>query len=159
MSAVKLTSEQPPSLRQKVGGSAGALVTDDVRRKAHANLQTLSGQAQETLTLRVCEMMQCVVERPQDLAQQLFRRAHDIRGVSGTFGLAALGEIADAICLYLDDLPSDREANFGLVNNLVRALQLALDPSRSSELARASAECRAAVRLVRVKEGRAPELS
>jgi chemotaxis protein histidine kinase CheA len=96
---------------------------------------------------------------PEELRTSLFREAHDIRGVSGTFGLSALGEIADAICLYLDDLPPEGCPNTALLNNLVRVVQLTLSPHEVSELMRAGAECRAAVRLMRVREGRTPELS
>ena len=159
MSASKPAKPATTDLRAKVGGSAGALITEQVRRQAHANLQTLSASARETLTERVGAMMDCMAEHPADVSLQLFRHAHDIRGVAGTFGLTALGEIADAICLYLDDLLPNRLANRTLLETLVRALHLALTSHDHIQLERASAECRAAVRLLRTREGRTPELS
>ncbi len=159
MSANSPTLRGASALRQRIGASARALITDDVKRRASANLQNLSGLALQTLTARVAAMSAALSGPPEEMRTRLFQEAHDIRGVSGTFGLSALGEIADAICLYLDDLPGEQAPNTALLDNLVRVVQLTLAPHGASELVRASAECRAAVRLMRVREGRTPELS
>lgn len=145
-------------LQNKIGASASGYLDAGARANAEASLLVLRNEAHAVCAARVAQMRTLLAAKGPDFIGALFQRAHDLRGVAGSFGLASLGEIADAMCLYLDDLPEGRSANAPLLSSLVRALEAALRPADSDTMLVMSAECRAAVRVVRKREGRTAEL-
>jgi hypothetical protein len=57
------------------------------------------------------------------LIEALYAEAHDIRAIAGTFGFAAVGSAADALCRYLDGVEGERLSSRRLVDVIVAAMK------------------------------------
>ena len=97
----------PNILRAKVGGRLGALDQDAIA-KAEAALADLSSQFGEWLQdeVKKLEDVQALI-KSEGLnlvnSEQLFYRAHDLKGLGTTYGYPLITRIAGSLCKMLDD--------------------------------------------------------
>ncbi len=146
------------NLALKMGGGAGKLVTADLIASAEKRLQLLAVEARTDIARRLDAMLGLYAQWQDGLARSLFDHAHNIRGVAGTFGMAELGEVCDALCRYLDDLPPGRMPDRALTHLLLQGLRGVLAAPHASVASTLARECQAAVRAVRQREGRTRDL-
>ncbi len=97
----------PNTLRAKVGGRLGALDQDAIA-KAEAALADLSSQFGEWLQDEVKKLEDVqVLIKAEGLnlvnSEQLFYRAHDLKGLGTTYGYPLITRIAGSLCKMLDD--------------------------------------------------------
>ena len=149
---------QASRLALKVGGSAGALVTPEILQRAHDRLQQRAPAAFAEIEQRLDEMSLLAAAPSHEDARRIFQHAHEIRGVCGTFGRASVGDVADALCIYLDDLPPDAAPSADLVRMLVNAMRLVVNEPMGARISEIVSVSRVAVRTVRLREGRSAEL-
>ncbi len=97
----------PNTLRAKVGGRLGALDQEAIA-KAEAALADLSSQFGEWLQdeVKKLEDVQILI-KAEGLnlvnSEQLFYRAHDLKGLGTTYGYPLITRIAGSLCKMLDD--------------------------------------------------------
>ncbi|ESQ87682.1 histidine phosphotransferase [Asticcacaulis sp. AC460] len=97
----------PNTLRAKVGGRLGALDAESIA-KAEAALADLSTQFDSWLLEEVkkLEDVQAVikVEGLNEVnVEQLFYRAHDLKGLGTTYGYPLITRICGSLCKMMDD--------------------------------------------------------
>ena len=97
----------PNTLRAKVGGRLGALDQEAIA-KAEAALADLSSQFGEWLQDEVKKLEDVqVLIKAEGLnlvnSEQLFYRAHDLKGLGTTYGYPLITRIAGSLCKMLDD--------------------------------------------------------
>lgn len=102
----------PNTLRAKVGGRLGALDKDAIA-KAEAALADLSGQFEDWLMeeIRKLEDVQARIKAEglnAENSDQLFFRAHDLKGLGTTYGYPLISRIAGSLCKMLDE-PEKRQ--------------------------------------------------
>lgn len=88
----------------------------------------------------------------------MFSHAHDIRGIAGSFDLAGVGAVADALCLYLDEAPPAVNINAPLIELLTTAMRRAMAPESDVKLSELASICRLAVQAAMAREGRVASL-
>src|ERR1700712_3940661 len=97
----------PNTLRAKVGGRLGALDQEAIA-KAEAALADLSTHFEEGLMdeIKKLEDVQALI-KAEGLnvvnSEQLFYRAHDLKGLGTTYGFPLITRIAGSLCKMLDD--------------------------------------------------------
>ncbi|EGF89528.1 hpt protein [Asticcacaulis biprosthecium C19] len=97
----------PNTLRAKVGGRLGALDADSIA-KAEAALADLSTQFDSWLMEEVkkLEDVQALIKVEGLNAinvEQLFYRAHDLKGLGTTYGYPLITRICGSLCKLMDD--------------------------------------------------------
>lgn len=97
----------PNTLRAKVGGRLGALDADSIA-KAEAALADLSSQFDSWLLEEVkkLEDVQTQIKTEGLTAEnieQLFYRAHDLKGLGTTYGYPLITRICGSLCKMMDD--------------------------------------------------------
>jgi len=97
----------PNTLRAKVGGKLGALDQEAIA-KAEAALADLSGQFDEWLMdeVKKLEDVQARIKAEglnETNGEQLFYRAHDLKGLGTTYGYPLITRIAGSLCKMMDD--------------------------------------------------------
>lgn len=110
-------------LKQKLGESSMA---DDLRCVAvlESEMDSMSGTLGPVIAQWVAEMQQCLREAYPDVTDCVYARAHDLRGMAGSVGFSELGQLANSLCRYLDDLGPDRQVDMRLLQAHVNAMQL-----------------------------------
>lgn len=104
----------PNTLRAKVGGRLGALDAESIA-KAEAALADLSTQFDSWLLDEVKKLedvqAQIKVEGlTVENAEQLFYRAHDLKGLGTTYGYPLITRICGSLCKMMDDETKRAEA-------------------------------------------------
>ena len=104
----------PNTLRAKVGGRLGALDAESIA-KAEAALADLSSQFGDWLMdeVKKLEDVQAVIKTEglnRDTAEQLFYRAHDLKGLGTTYGYPLITRICGSLCKMMDDEEKRGEA-------------------------------------------------
>jgi hypothetical protein len=97
----------PNTLRAKVGGRLGAIDAEAIA-KAEAALADLSSQFGDWLLDEVKKLEDVQVEIKESgytshLSEQLFYRAHDLKGLGTTYGYPLITRIAGSLCKMMDD--------------------------------------------------------
>ena len=97
----------PNTLRAKVGGRLGALDQEAIA-KAEAALADLSSQFGDWLQDEVKKLEDVqVLIKAEGLnlvnSEQLFYRAHDLKGLGTTYGYPLITRISGSLCKMLDD--------------------------------------------------------
>lgn len=110
----------PNTLRAKVGGRLGALDAEAIA-KAEAALADLSEQFDDWLMdeIRKLEDVQALIktEGYTDVhSEQLFYRAHDLKGLGTTYGYPFITRVAGSLCKMLDEEDKRRVAPRKLVD-------------------------------------------
>ena len=97
----------PNTLRAKVGGRLGAIDADSIA-KAEAALADLSSQFDSWLLdeVKKLEDVQATI-KTEGLttanAEQLFYRAHDLKGLGTTYGYPLITRICGSLCKLMDE--------------------------------------------------------
>ncbi|MGZ3297829.1 MAG: Hpt domain-containing protein [Asticcacaulis sp.] len=97
----------PNTLRAKVGGRLGALDAQAVA-KAEAALAGLADQFEDWLLdeIKKLEAVQAQIKaeglNPEN-SEQLFFRAHDLKGLGTTYGYPLITRLAGSLCKMTDD--------------------------------------------------------
>lgn len=97
----------PNTLRAKVGGRLGALDADSIA-KAEAALADLSTHFESWLMdeIKKLEDVQATIKADGltvENAEQLFYRAHDLKGLGTTYGFPLITRICGSLCKMMDD--------------------------------------------------------
>lgn len=97
----------PNTLRAKVGGRLGAIDAEAIA-KAEAALADLSSQFGDWLLDEVKKLEDVQVQikdsgYTSELSEQLFYRAHDLKGLGTTYGYPLITRIAGSLCKMIDD--------------------------------------------------------
>ncbi|ESQ74022.1 Hpt domain-containing protein [Asticcacaulis sp. AC402] len=119
----------PNTLRAKVGGRLGALDAESIA-KAEAALADLSTQFDSWLLEEVkkLEDVQATIKVEglnASNVEQLFYRAHDLKGLGTTYGFPLITRICGSLCKLMDDESKRAEAPRVLVEahlDAVRAI-------------------------------------
>ncbi|MDV6333032.1 Hpt domain-containing protein [Asticcacaulis sp. 201] len=117
----------PNTLRAKVGGRLGALDSEAIA-KAEAALADLSSQFEDWLMdeIRKLEDVQARIKaeglNPQN-ADQLFYRAHDLKGLGTTYGFPLITRISGSLCKMLDEEEKRAQAPWKLVEAHMDAIR------------------------------------
>lgn len=104
----------PNTLRAKVGGRLGALDQEAIA-KAEAALADLSTHFEDWLMdeIKKLEDVQAII-KAEGLnvvnSEQLFYRAHDLKGLGTTYGFPLITRVAGSLCKMLDDEEKRAEA-------------------------------------------------
>lgn len=138
------------------GGAESRLLSQDVLAAADAGISALADEALVDIAARVEAL--CAPEIRGDAAE-LFRLAHDIRGVAGTFGFVGVGSAADALCDYLDPSRGGQGVNVALIDLLTAAIAGALKNPRDQLVDDVAEACRSAVAASLAREGRGVALA
>jgi len=117
----------PNTLRAKVGGRLGALDQEAIA-KAEAALADLSTQFEDWLMdeIKKLEDVQAQIKEeglnPEN-ADQLFYRAHDLKGLGTTYGFPLITRISGSLCKMLDEEEKRKVAPWKLVEAHMDAIR------------------------------------
>ena len=117
----------PNTLRAKVGGRMGAIDKDAIG-KAEAALADLSSQFGDWLLeeIKKLEDVQALIKseglNPEN-SDQLFYRAHDLKGLGTTYGFPLISRIAGSLCKMLDEPEKRAQAPRMLVDAHLDAIR------------------------------------
>ncbi len=124
------TIQPSNSLRDKVGGRLAAL-DPSVLAKAEAALQSLSGQFSQWLDDEIVKLEAARAEiQAKGLTVQtteaLYMRAHDLKGLGGTYEFPLVTRLAGSLCKLLDDDDKRGNAPMYLVDAHIGAIKAAV---------------------------------
>jgi chemotaxis protein histidine kinase CheA len=117
----------PNTLRAKVGGRLGALDAQAIA-KAEAALADLSNHFEDWLMdeIKKLEDVQALIKQeglnPVN-ADQLFYRAHDLKGLGTTYGFPLITRVAGSLCKMLDEEEKRQIAPWKLVEAHLDAIR------------------------------------
>ena len=120
----------PNTLRAKVGGRMGAIDKDAIA-KAEAALADLSSQFGDWLLeeIKKLEDVQALIKseglNPEN-SDQLFYRAHDLKGLGTTYGFPLISRIAGSLCKLIDEPSKRASAPMILVDAHIDAIKAAV---------------------------------
>lgn len=121
MQAIRMAPDR--RLKQKVGESSPA---DDLR--AIAELETgLDGFGNEFAAILedwLRDMKACLDKPDNDCLDSLYARAHELRGMAGSFGYPELGQLANSLCRYLSARHGQHEVDDRLLHAHINAMQI-----------------------------------
>ena len=117
----------PNTLRAKVGGRLGALDNEAIA-KAEAALADLSTHFESWLMdeIKKLEDVQLVIKEEglnAKNADQLFYRAHDLKGLGTTYGFPLITRISGSLCKMLDEEDKRAVAPWKLVEAHMDAIR------------------------------------
>ena len=97
----------PNTLRLKVGGRFGSIDSSAIA-KAEAALKSLAGNFSQWLQdeldkLEVARQRIRAEGVTVDTTEQLYYRAHDLKGLGATYGFPLITRIAGLLCRHIDD--------------------------------------------------------
>jgi hypothetical protein len=149
----------PPNqeMQRKVGGPMGKLLTPAVAAAAEAALSQHSSEIRTEVHAAIARIqVQAMLRPPGTAAAAIAQDSHFIRSLAGSFGWGQLGQIADLLCRYVDDLPPEVPIDANLVTLMAVALKHlsqegGCDPELTADLL---AECQEAVVVSLGREGR-----
>ena len=120
---------QPPNtLRLKVGGSRFGGIDAAALAKAEAALQSLSGQFDEWLNDELVKLdaaraaIQAAGYTPAT-AETLYLRAHDMKGLGGTYGYPLITRVAASLCKLTDNEAVRMKAPLFLIDAHIDAIK------------------------------------
>ncbi len=120
----------PNTLRAKVGGRLGAIDAEAIA-KAEAALADLSSQFGDWLLEEVkkLEDVQALIKvegYTEENSEQLFYRAHDLKGLGTTYGYPLITRLAGSLCKMLDEDDKRMQAPRKLVDAHLDAIRAAV---------------------------------
>lgn len=121
----------PPNvLKTKIGGALPALDQNAIAR-AEAALEKLSGQFDDWIGEELNNLLQAwaVFEKEPGSPKtksELHRRAHDLKGLAGTYGYPLVGRICSTLCKLTGDEHGDITAPVSLLKAHVDAVKAAV---------------------------------
>jgi len=120
---------QPPNtLRLKVGGSRFGGIDPAALAKAEAALQSLSGQFDEWLNDELVKLDAARAEIQANgytpaSAETLYLRAHDMKGLGGTYGYPLITRVAASLCKLTDEEAVRMKAPLYLIDAHIDAIK------------------------------------
>lgn len=110
-------------LKQKLGESSPA---DDFRAIAvlEQEFEGFSGQFAPVMAQWMSDMKRCLEQPGSGTIDCLYSRAHELRGMAGSFGHVELGRLADSLCRYLSSAASPEDVDTRLLQAHINAMQL-----------------------------------
>jgi len=127
----------PNTLRLKVGGRLGAIDPAAIA-KAEAALKSLSGNFAEWLADEVAKL-EAARQRVRaeglttEAAENLYLRAHDLKGLGATYEYPIVTRIAGSLCKLIDDPAKRAEAPLFLVDAHIDAIKASVKNSIQSD--------------------------
>ena len=118
------------SLRDKVGGGVGGL-DPNMLAKAEAALKSLSGQFGQWLDDEIVKLegaraeVQAKGQTPEAM-ERLYMRAHDLKGLGGTYEFPIITRIAGSLCKLMDDETKRSSSPMYLVDAHINAIKAAV---------------------------------
>jgi hypothetical protein len=123
----------PNTLRLKVGAAGGRLGALDPAAiaKAEAALKSLSGNFSQWLNDEIAKLEAArQTIRAEGLTPQttenLYLRAHDLKGLGTTYGFPLITRIAASLCVLTDDADKRTRAPMALVDAHIDAIRAAV---------------------------------
>src|ERR1700757_1538061 len=122
--------QAPNTLRLKVGGRLGAIDPAAIA-KAEAALKSLSGNFAEWLQDEVSKL-EAARQRIRtegldaETAENLYLRAHDLKGLGATYEYPLVTRIAGSLCKLIDDPGKRASAPMHLVDAHIDAIKAAV---------------------------------
>lgn len=129
--AAKAQIVNPPNtLRLKVGGRLGGVDAAAIAR-AEAALKSLSDQFGQWLNDELVKLdaaRTAVRERgwTVETAENLYLRAHDLKGLGTTYGFPIVTRVAGSLCKMLDDVAIRLQAPLPVIDAHVEAIKAAV---------------------------------
>lgn len=131
---------QPPNtLKLKVGGSRFGGIDPAALAKAEAALQSLSGQFDQWLNDEIVKLegarseIQAQGYTPAT-AETLYLRAHDMKGLGGTYGFPLITRVAASLCKLTDEEEVRMKAPLFLIDAHIDAIKaIVRDQIRSED--------------------------
>jgi hypothetical protein len=127
----KAGTGQPSSvLRDKVGGRATGLDPSMLAR-AEAALKSLSGQFSQWLNDEIAKLDSArediqVKGLNNQTSETLYMRAHDLKGLGGTYEFPIVTRLAGSLCQLLDDAEKRSAAPLFLIDAHIHAIKAAV---------------------------------
>ena len=126
-------------LRQKLGGGRLGAIDPAAIAKAEAALKSLSGNftqglADEISKLDAARLQVRSVGVSAETMENLYLRAHDLKGLGTTYGYQLITRIAGSLCRLIDDKDKRVQAPLDLVDAHIDAIKAAVrDEIKSDE--------------------------
>lgn len=138
------------------GGATGQLLSPERLARAQAAIDAMAPLARAELETVIGRIIACAEARAD--ADFIFRCAHDVRGMAGSFGLTALGIVAGELRAYGQNREPDFEPDWVIVKSLALMLGRALRFPRELPDTVIAAECRKVVIEALKREGRSTDV-
>jgi chemotaxis protein histidine kinase CheA len=121
----------PTQLRLKAGGGRLGVIDVAAIAKAEAALKSLSGKfsqwLQDEITkLEAARMQVKTAGMTAETMENLYLRAHDLKGLGTTYGYQLITRIAGSLCRLIDEKDKRLEAPMGLVDAHIDAIKAAV---------------------------------
>jgi hypothetical protein len=118
------------ALRDKVGGGPGAL-DPSILAKAEAALKALSSQFGQWLDDEIVKLDAARADIERDgltdqTGQNLYLRAHDLKGLGGTYEYPIISRIAASLCRLTEDDAKRIQAPLYLIDAHIQAIKAAV---------------------------------
>jgi hypothetical protein len=118
------------ALRDTIGGRGGAL-DPILLARAEAALKALSGQFAQWLQDEICKLDAARADIQTrglntQTAQILYIRAHDLKGLGGTYEYPLISRLAGSLCNLLDDPDKRPGSPMDLVDAHIHAIKAAV---------------------------------
>jgi hypothetical protein len=123
---------QPPNtLRMKLGGGRLGAIDPAAIAKAEAALKSLSGNFAEWLADEVTKLENArqrvrTEGMTVEAAENLYLRAHDLKGLGATYEYPLVTRIAGSLCKLIDDPAKRTEAPLFLIDAHIDAVKAAV---------------------------------
>jgi hypothetical protein len=123
---------QPPNaLRLKVGGGRLGAIDPAAIAKAEAALKSLANNfsqwlADEITKLEAARQQVRTVGPTVETMENLYLRAHDLKGLGTTYGYQLITRIAGSLCRLIDDKEKRASAPLDLVDAHIDAIKAAV---------------------------------
>lgn len=151
----------PPNffIQEKIGSSAQNLIGNEQLKIAEKCMLVLKPTIINALNVMLHDISTLARVRPRGVAPQIWRKAHEIRGMAGSINRKLLGRFGDLICKYLNDTDENFRPSATLITDLSVAANIAMSETadNDAELATLLEECKLAVEVQKAREGRSAE--
>lgn len=123
----------PNTLRLKVGGRLGGIDPSAIA-KAEAALKSLSGNfaqwlQDEVVKLETARQRVKTEGLTPETMEQLYLRAHDLKGLGATYEFPLITRIAASLCKLIDDKEKREKAPMVLIDGHIDAIKAAVRDS------------------------------
>jgi HPt (histidine-containing phosphotransfer) domain-containing protein len=105
-------------LRQKLGGSARALIGPASYAAAETAMQAATDAIRPVLLAQIAALEELSRQRPFNAPSALYSYAHRIRGLAGTCGFPFVGQAAAALCRLLEGVQDGDPMDANLVTSI-----------------------------------------
>jgi len=118
------------ALRDKVGGGPGVL-DPAILAKAEAALKALSGQFGQWLQDEIVKLEAARADIGKDgltpeTSERLYLRAHDLKGLGGTYEFPIISRMSASLCRLLEDDAKRKKAPLYLIDAHIQAIKAAV---------------------------------